>query len=154
MRVFKLLVGMVVVVGFVGCASAEQDEAALTVAKICCGSGCCLIDSECYTNGEDNPTNSEQECDPSESQTQWTDKGSGDGGTDGGSSDAGTDGGSTDGGGTDAGTDAGSGSDAGTGSGGGSGCAVHGNNSNRAGWLFAIVSGLAFMRRRSHRSHH
>lgn len=65
--------------------ASAQDDVAGSVEAICCGTGCCLIDSQCFMNGDANPTDECQTCDVSSSQTAWTDV-AGCGGTDAGPS--------------------------------------------------------------------
>lgn len=144
MRVFKILFAASIVVGLVGCADTGEGDVGVVSEQICCGSTCCLIESVCYDVGDENPANSNQECDPSSSQIAWTDKGgNGDGGTDGGMDGGDMDGGDMDGGGDDGGMD-----DGGNGNGGGgSGCAI-GTESSASGWLLAALAGLALVRRR------
>lgn len=54
-------------------ALAQEDDVASRVDAICCGGNCCLIGSDCFSNGDTNPDNACQTCDVSATQTAWTD---------------------------------------------------------------------------------
>lgn len=79
--------GLALALGLMATGASAQDVGS-RVDEICCGSDCCLIDSECYTSGEASPADACLVCDPSGSNTSFTntctspDMGPGDGGGD------------------------------------------------------------------------
>lgn len=72
---FPVLVALGALLFSLGCSCSSYDEdrpPSATEAPICCGGGCCLIDSVCFRDGEANPDNADEICDVSCSQFEFT----------------------------------------------------------------------------------
>lgn len=107
---------------------AEAQDVDSRVDSICCGGGCCFIDSVCFTDGDTDPADSCNTCDTSSSRTDWTRSTAP----------------ACSGGGTDAGSP---GTDAGGGGGGGDGGCSAGGPVHHASALL-LGAALVFLRRR------